>query len=142
MKVWGEKVLARRPGEIWRALHDPDVLSRAIPGGGTVRETETGIFAAAAETSIMGMKATYEGEIRFLDEIPESYCRINILAEGPLGPVNGEGELFLSESGEGTQVKYNFDADVGGGSGMFGGGALVGFARKMVDKVLERLDGD
>ena len=81
----------------------------------------------------MGMKATYEGEVRFADETPDSYCRVLVSGEGPLGPVSGEGELLLSESGDGSLVKYDFNADMGGGLGWLGGGV----AKKMVERFLE-----
>lgn len=137
LKVEGEKVLARRPGELWSALHNPDSLSRAILGGGIVRENEAGVFSVAVEVSVMGVKARYEGEVRFVDETLDSYCRVLISGEGPLGPVSGEGEMFLSESGNGTLVKYDFEADVGGGMGFLRGAALGGVAKKMVEGFLE-----
>lgn len=140
MRVKGEKVLARRPPEVWTSLHDPDALSRAIPGGGTVRENEAGKFTVAVEASVMGMKASYEAEVMFLDEIPDNYCRVLISGEGPLGPVSGEGELRLSESGDGTLVKYDFKADVGGGMGLLGGAVMGGVAKKMVEGFLGGVD--
>ena len=84
----------------------------------------------------MGMKTTYEGEVRFTDEVPESHCKVSVSGEGPLGPVSGKGDLRLLESGEGTLVNYEFEVDVGGGMGWLGGGV----AKKMVERFLEGVD--
>ncbi len=138
MRANGEKLLGRNASGVWSALHNPDVLSRTIPGEGTVRETEPNVFSVLVEASLMGTKAIYDGEIRFADEIPESYCRIIISGEGPLGPVSGAGTLWLSESGEGTLVEYDFEVEVVGGMGFLGGGV----AKKMVERVLEGTNAD
>ena len=90
----------------------------------------------------MGMKATYEGEVRFTDETPDSYCWVLVSGEGPLGPVSGKGDLRLLESGEGTLVNYEFEVDVGGGMGFLGGAVMGGVAKKMVERFLHGLDGE
>ena len=140
MKVGGEKTLASRPEKIWSALHDAEALANAIPGGATVRQTGEGVFTVAVETSVMGMMAVYEGEVRFVDESPDSRCRVLISGGGPLGSVSGNGELWLTESGDGTVVKFDFEADVGEGLGWLGGGALGGVVKKMVEGFLEAVD--
>ena len=140
MKVRGDKLLSSSPKVVWSALHDPDTLSRAIPGGGKVQQIETGTFSVAVEASVMGMKATYEGEVRFTYEVPESHCKVSVSGEGPLGPVSGKGDLRLLESGEGTLVNYDFEVDVGGGMGFLGGAVMGGVAKKMVERFLEGVD--
>ena len=83
------------------------------------------------------MKGSYEGEIRYREEIPDSYSRVLISGEGSMGPVSGDGELWLSLSGEGTMVKYRVDVKFGGGSGWLGGQMFEGVANKMAGRFFE-----
>ena len=72
------------------------------------------------------MHGNYEGEIRFREETRDSYIRVLISGEGPLGPVSGDGELWLSPSGEGTMVEYRVEVKMGGGLGWLGGRMIEG----------------
>ena len=83
------------------------------------------------------MKGSYVGEIRFREETPDSYSRVLIKGEGPLGPVSGDGELWLSPSGEGTMVKYRVEVKFGGGLGWLGGRMIEGVANKMAGRFFE-----
>ena len=87
------------------------------------------------------MKGSYKGEIRFREETPDSYSGVLILGEGTLGPVSGDGELWLSPSGEGTKVNYRVEVKFGGGLGWLGGRMIEGVANKMVRRVFEGVGG-
>ncbi len=128
-------------GEVWTALHDPDTLARSIPACKGVERVDDGIFRAVFEAEFGGMQASYEGEIRFREETPNSYSRVLISGEGPLGPVSGDGELWLSPSGEGTIVKYRVEVKLGGGLGWLGGRMFEGAANKMAVRFFEGVGG-
>ena len=137
MKIEGAVTLAGSPGEVWTALHDPDTLARSIPACKGVERVDDGVFRAVFEAEFGGMKGSYEGEIRFREQTPESYSRVLISGEGPLGPVSGDGELWLSPSGEGTMVKYRVEVKFGGGLGWLGGRMFEGVANKMAERFFE-----
>ena len=124
-------MLAGSPGEVLTALHDPETLARSIPACKGVERVDDGVFRAVFEAEFGGMKGSYEGEIRFREETPDSYSRVLISGEGPLGPVSGDGELWLSPSGEGTMVKYGIEVKLGGGLKWLGGRMFEGVAKKM-----------
>ena len=89
MKIEGAVTLAGSPGEVWTALHDPDTLARSIPACKGVERVDDGVFRAVFEADFGGMKGSYEGEIRFREETPESYSRVLISGEGHWGRCRG-----------------------------------------------------
>ena len=129
--------LAGSLGEVWTALHDPDTLARSIPACKGVERVDDGVFRAVFEADFGGMKGSYEGEIRYCEETPDSFSRVLISGEGPLGRVSGEGELWLSPSGEGTMLKYRVEVKLGGGLGWLGGRMFEGVANKMAGRFFE-----
>ena len=137
LKIEGALTLPGSPGEVWTALHDPDTLARSIPACKGVERVDDGVFRAVFEAEFGGMKGSYEGEIRFREETPDSYSRVLISGDGPLGPVSGDGELWLSPSGEGTMVKYRVEVKLGGGLGWLGGRMFEGVANKMAVRFFE-----
>ena len=126
LKIEGALTLPGSPGEVWTALHDPDTLARSIPACKGVERVDDGVFRAAFEAEFGGMKGSYEGEIRFREQTPESYSRVLISGEGPLGPVSGDGELWLSPSGEGTIGEVPSRGEVGWGVGVARGADVRG----------------
>ena len=101
------------PGEVWTALHDPDTLARSIPACKGVERVDDGVFRAVFEAEFGGMQASYEGEIRFREETPDSYSRVLILGEGPLGPVVGGRRVVAFIVGGGNDGEVPSRGEVG-----------------------------
>ena len=100
---------------MWRLLHDPDVLRRAIPGCERFESSgEPGIYAAALSAGIGPIRGRFSGTVKLRDAREGETYAMDLDGSGPTGFVRGTGEITLAESNGTTTVTIDGDAQVGG----------------------------
>jgi len=138
MKLSGRRELPFLREAVWDALMDPEVLSRTLPGCERLERTGQGAFAGTLTVQVGPVRGTFDGTLELTDLRPPEGYRMKLHGEGPSGFLTGEGEVRLEESGSGTAVLYDLDAQVGG--------RIAGVGQRLLDssaKVIARqgLDG-
>ena len=108
MELQGEQWIPAGRETVWRALDDPELLARCVPGC---------------------------EEIRRLDVVEPQGCRIAFEGSGgAAGMAKGESRVTLATEGNGTRLTYTVEAAVGGKLGQIGGRLVSASARKMADE--------
>ena len=115
MKMNGEKIINAPKQEVWDALNNPEKLKLAIPGAENVEKKDENNLTATVKTKIGPISARFTGNI-VLSNInpPTSYTLTGEGTGGAAGFAKGTANVELTEVSEGTLLKYNVDANVGG----------------------------
>ena len=114
MKLQGEHHLPALRDEVWKALLDPEVLSKTVPGSEGLEQTGENEFSGRLKMKIGPVQGVFQGKVELTDLRPPNGYKMKIEGRGPVGFINGTGDLTLTEDAEGTLLAYEVDAQVGG----------------------------
>ena len=133
MKLSGSYEINRKKEQVWKALNDPNVLKKCIPGCESFNKESDTIFKATVTNQIGPMNATFTGTIT-LSNIQENQSYI-ISGEGQstVGFANGTANVKLTEENGLTTLLYEVDVNVGGKIAQLGSRLIDGVAKKMSD---------
>ena len=133
MKLSGSYQINLSKQKVWEALNDPEILKKAIPGCEEFKKNSDTEFTATATNKIGPFNASFTGNIE-LKEInaPHSYI-IEGSGNSPVGFASGKAKVKLEESGNGTKLIYEVEANVGGKIAQVGSRLIDMTAKKMAD---------
>ena len=134
MKMDGEKIINAPKQEVWDALNNPEKLKLAIPGAENVEKKDENNLTATVKTKIGPISAKFTGNITLSNiNPPTSYTLTGEGAGGAAGFAKGTANVELTEVSEGTLLKYNVDANVGGKLAQIGQRLIETTANKLAD---------
>lgn len=143
MKITGTSTLDAAPEVVWRALLDPAVLARCIPGCEALTTVGEDRYAMTVTAGVAAIKGTYTGEVALTDMEQPSALRLRAHGSGAPGTIDADVRVRLAPSaGGGTDLTYEADATVGGTIGGVGQRMLAGVTRKMAGQFFSALDAD
>jgi carbon monoxide dehydrogenase subunit G len=139
MQMQGERKIVAKREKVWAALNEPTVLKASIPGcealDGTVSE---GITATAA-FKVGPISARFSGKVTFSEvDPPNGYVMAGEGAGGIAGFAKGGARVSLEDVQDGTLLRYNVDAQVGGKIAQLGARLIDATAKKMADQFFVR----
>ena len=135
MTMTGEATLPAGRPEVWALLNDPAVLKACIPGCQSLERTGDNGFAAVVKTKIGPVAATFKGKVELSDIVPEVGYTISGEGEGGVaGFAKGAAKVSLADAADGTLLKYDVEAHVGGKLAQLGSRLIDGVAKGMADK--------
>ncbi len=144
MKIEGTYTFQAPQQRVWEVLNNPAYLQQALPGCEKLEETEPGKYDLYLKIGIAAVKGKYKGKMEIADPQPPNKVRLVGEGKGLPGYVKGEAIVSLTTEGEGTQLAYDGDVQVGGllagvGQRMIGGVAKMMLEHffKNVEKVLQ-----
>ena len=133
MKLSGSYQIKLEKQKVWRALNDPEVLKRSIPGCEDFKKNSDTEFTATATNKIGPFNASFTGDIQLKDiNAPHSYT-IEGSGNSPVGFASGEAKVSLEDSEGGTKLIYKVEANVGGKIAQVGSRLIDMTAKKMAD---------
>lgn len=140
MKLAGEAVLHAPVERVWAALRDPAVLVATIPGCERLVATGPDSYDMTVTAGVASIKGSYAGTVS-LAELPEpnTYLMKASGAGGP-GTVSADVTVTLAEDAEGTRLRYDADAVIGGVIGGVGQRMLIGVAKKLAGEFFSAVD--
>lgn len=118
---------------VWKALNDPEILARCIPGCEKIEKKSPIEFAAEVVLKIGPIKARFNGEVT-LSELnpPNSYVLSGEGKGGVAGMAKGAASVELTEQADGTTLlSYEARVDVGGKIAQLGARLLNSTATKL-----------
>ncbi len=133
MKLSGSYQINLEKQKVWKALNDPEILRKSIPGCEEFKKDSETEFTATATNKIGPFNASFTGNIE-LKEInaPHSYV-IEGSGNSPVGFASGEAKVKLEDAEGGTKLIYEVEANVGGKIAQVGSRLIDMTAKKMAD---------
>ena len=141
MKVNGSAVLHARVEEVWKALNDPAVLVRTIPGCEQLEEVSPDRYRMTVTAGVASIKGTYVGDVALTEQQEPSSFVLRASGAGAPGTVSAQVKVTLEPHPEGTLLTYDADAVVGGPVGGVGQRVLTGVAKKTAGEFFRAVDG-
>ncbi|WP_026875758.1 SRPBCC family protein [Jiangella gansuensis] len=141
MKVTGSAVLHAPPEQVWRALNDPAVLVRTIPGCQRLEEDGPDRYRMTVTAGVGTIKGTYAGNVSLHDQQEPASFVLTASGAGAPGTVSADVLVRLSGDDDGaTRLDYDADAVVGGMIGGVGQRMLAGVAKKTAGEFFAAVD--
>jgi carbon monoxide dehydrogenase subunit G len=133
MDMSGQERIEAPVEAVWRALNDPEVLKRCIPGCERLEKTSDTNMTATVVLRVGPVKATFEGEVELTNlNPPHSYTISGEGKGGIAGFAKGGADVSLAEDGPTvTILTYSVKADVGGKIAQLGARLIDSTAKKL-----------
>ena len=141
MKIEGSYTINAPRELVWRALLDPDVLAKTIPGCEKLTATGENRYTAVVKAGVGAIKGTFNSEFSLGDIEPGQAYTLVSKAKAPVGFVEGNGRVRLEGGNDGkpTIVTFTGDVKMGGMLASIAGRLFEAAARKNTDDMFERL---
>jgi carbon monoxide dehydrogenase subunit G len=121
--------------EVWRALNDPEILRKSIPGCVAMEQVSPACLKATVEIKVGPIGARFTGQVVLSDQVPpESYTISGQGQGGTVGNARGEAKIQLAEQDGQTVLSYSVEAQVGGRLAQLGGPIIDATARQLAAK--------
>ena len=138
MELKDEIVINAPRDRVYAALNDPEILKECIPGcEELVKHSDTELEAKVV-LKIGPVKARFGGKVTLFPEAPPE--RFSLKGEGnggAAGFAKGGAEVVLEDHPEGTLLRYDASADVGGKLAQLGNRLIQGTAKKLAGKFFD-----
>jgi len=133
MKLTGSYEIKLDKNSVWKALNDPEILKKSIPGCEEFKKNSDTNFTATATNKIGPFNATFIGDIELKDLNPPDSYKITGQGNSPVGFASGEASVKLEENNGITKLIYSVEANVGGKIAQVGSRLIDMTAKKMAD---------
>jgi carbon monoxide dehydrogenase subunit G len=141
VKVKGDATLHAPVEQVWKALNDPAVLVRTIPGCEQLEEVGPDRYRMTITAGVASVKGTYQGDVALTDQNPPGSFVLKASGAGAPGTVSADVKVSLADDGSGgTRLDYDADAIVGGMIGGVGQRMLTGVAKKTAGEFFKAVD--
>jgi carbon monoxide dehydrogenase subunit G len=141
MELSGRRLLPVDRATAWRALNDPAVLCRAVPGCESLEPTGANEYAAVLAAAIGPVRARFKGKLRLEDVVEPSSYTLRFEGDGgAAGFAKGVARVKLADEGKTTALDYTVSSQVGGKLAQVGNRLVDSVARKLADEFFAALD--
>ena len=138
MQLQGEQLIRADRQRVWSALNDPDVLKASIDGCQSLAWIGENQLEGVVAAAIGPVKATFKGVVTLSDLIPPESYRISGEGKGgAAGFAKGGADVQLTETPDGTQLRYTVTAQVGGKLAQIGARLVDAAAQKYAASFFE-----
>ena len=139
MKISGSSTLAVPPEQAYQMMQDPEVLARAMPGCESLEKIGPDEYRMKMKMAMASISGAFDGKVRIADQQPPTSFKLIVEGSGKIGFMKGEGLLKLTSSGDGTEVSYEGDVQVGGTIAAVGQRLIDATARMMIKRFFDKL---
>jgi uncharacterized protein len=139
VKISGSSTLALPVERAYEMMQDPEVLARAMPGCESLERIGPDEYRMKMKMAMASISGAFEGKVRITDQQPPSSFKLIVEGTGKIGFMKGEGLLKLTPSGEGTEISYEGDVQVGGTIAAVGQRLIDATARMMIKRFFDKL---
>jgi 2-furoyl-CoA dehydrogenase large subunit len=136
----GQAHAAASPDAVWAMLLDPKTLEAIIPGCHGVEKLSATHFCAEVTLGVGPVSGRYKADIRLSDLTPPKAVMLSGHVVGALGYGRGAGRITLTATEDGgTDLAYEYDAEIGGKVATIAGRLLDGAAKIIIRQFFEAL---
>ncbi|MFK7765212.1 MAG: carbon monoxide dehydrogenase subunit G [Roseobacter sp.] len=138
MELNDEIVINAPRDVVYAALNDPEVLKDCIPGCQELTKNSDTDLEALVVLKIGPVKAKFKGKVTLNpDNPPEHFSLKGEGNGGAAGFAKGGADVILEEHADGTLLRYDATADIGGKLAQLGSRLIQGTAKKLSAKFFE-----
>jgi carbon monoxide dehydrogenase subunit G len=138
LEMSGEYDLPQKRELVWKALNDPAILEKCIPGCETLEKISDNEFQATVKLSIGPVSARFKGKVKLEDiDAPNGYKIVGEGEGGVAGFAKGQASVALVDEGAGCKLSYKAEAATGGKIAQLGQRLIAGSAKKTADRFFE-----
>lgn len=139
MEMTGEQRLPAPREVVWAALNDPEILKQCIPGCEEIEKTSDTEMNAKVAVKVGPVSAKFTGQVTLSDlDPPNGYTISGEGKGGVAGFGKGGAKVTLAEDGDGTILRYEVTASVGGKLAQIGARLIDATAKKMAEDFFGR----
>lgn len=139
MEMVGERLIAASREQVWEHLNDTDTLQACIPGCESIERLSPTEMKATAKVKIGPMAARFTGAVTLSDlDPPNGYTISGSGQGGAAGFAKGGAQVSLAAEGEGTLLRYQVKAQVGGKMAQIGARLIDATAKSLADQFFTR----
>jgi carbon monoxide dehydrogenase subunit G len=132
MDMTGEQRIPAPREAVWRALNDPDVLRRCIPGCQELTMHSDTEMSMVAVIKVGPISARFQGAVTLSElDPPNGYRIVGEGQGGVAGHARGGALVKLVNDGDGTLLTYVVTAQIGGKLAQLGGRMIDATAKSM-----------
>jgi len=142
MKVEGTHELHASRDRVFKALIDPAVLQRCIPGCERLEKTGENAYSTTLRAGVGSIKGVFTGNVRLEDVQPPSHFRLIVDGKGQPGFLKGAGDINLDERDGVTVITYNGEVQVGGTIASVGQRMLQGAVKMMASQFFTAIEAE
>jgi 2-furoyl-CoA dehydrogenase large subunit len=135
----GSQTVAVPAERVWRALLDPAVLARTIPGCHQLDEVGSNDYRAEVSLGVGVVKGRFTACVTLSNLDPPHSALLSGSLSGPLGVSTGSGRVRLSPAGDGTKIDYDYAVEISGTVAAVGGRMLDGATKVLIKQFFQRL---
>jgi carbon monoxide dehydrogenase subunit G len=139
MKIQGSHTFDAPRERVWRALLDPEVLARTLPGCEKLERVGETDYRGVLNVQVGPVKGQFQGTLQLSDLVPLEGYHMKLDGKGPAGFMTGQGDLRLAGEGGSTTLTYDIDSQVGGRVAGVGQRLMESSARSITRQGLEGL---
>ena len=133
MKLAGSYKLNVKKELVWKALNNPNILKKCIPGCDSFEKESDTVFIATATNQIGPMNATFSGKVTLTNIKENQSYTLSGEGQSSVGFANGSADIKLIEENGMTILAYEVNVNVGGKIAQLGSRLIDGVAKKMSD---------
>jgi len=134
LDIGGAETIQAPVEALWKALNDPVVLTRCIPGCKTMTEIAPDAYKVEMQLRVAAVGGSFEGEIALSDKQPPKSCSIRVSGAGTLGHGNGSARFEIAPDGpDQSRLTYQGAGEIGG--------LVAGVGQRILSSVSKHLVG-
>ena len=139
MEMTGEQRLPAPREVVWAALNDPEILKQCIPGCEEIEKVSDTEMTAKVAVKVGPVSAKFTGQVTLSDlDPPNGYTISGEGKGGVAGFGKGGAKVTLEADGDGTILRYEVNASVGGKLAQIGARLIDATAKKMAEDFFGR----
>jgi uncharacterized protein len=142
MKIEDTQEVHARRERVFRALVDPAVLQRCIPGCERLEQVAPNHYSTTLRAGVGSIKGVFTGNVRLEEVEPPTHFRMVVDGKGQPGFLKGAGAIDLEEGDGLTVVRYSGDVQVGGTIAGVGQRMIQGAARMMIAQFFTAIEAE
>lgn len=131
-----DEIVINAPRQVvYEALNDPEILKECIPGCEELIKHSDTELEAKVVLKIGPVKAKFNGNVTLSPDAPPEHFSLKGEGNGgAAGFAKGGADVTLEEHDEGTLLRYDAQADIGGKLAQLGSRLIQGTAKKLAGK--------
>lgn len=141
MEMTSEQHISAARDAVWRALNDPEILKRCIPGCESIEREGPDQYRIVMLAAVGPVKARFNGKLAIRDAMPPNGYALAFEGSGGVaGFGKGTATVTLADAEDGTLLSYAASAQVSGKLAQVGSRLIDGVARKLAAEFFTRFN--